>query len=205
MAFSLDPEVGAGLAELFAAAGDAQPPVVGDVASRRRNVEGLQTMVHGLLPMPADVTIQDFSTTTADGATRGPAIAKQILIYPMLDDRNTTPDPELVPFATWTYDDNATGWGALLGDGAGGADVSPYAAAARLQDPTGLPPAYIEVGELDIFRDEDLAYAQRLLAGGISTELHLHPQVPHAWEALVPMAEASRRAAVHRHRVISRL
>ncbi len=76
----------------------------------------------------------------------GPSIARQILIYPMLDDRNTTPDPELVGVATWSYDDNATGWGALLGDAAGGPDVSPYAAAARLEDFTALPPAYIEVG-----------------------------------------------------------
>jgi acetyl esterase/lipase len=62
------------------------------------------------------------------------AIAKQILIYPMLDDRNTSADPFLAPFATWSYDNNATGWGALLGEGAGGANVSPYAAGARLED-----------------------------------------------------------------------
>lgn len=70
----------------------------------------------------------------------GPAIARQVLIYPMLDDRNTTPDPQLVPFATWTYDDNTTGWGALLGAAAGGSDVSPYGAAARLEN-LAQPPA----------------------------------------------------------------
>jgi acetyl esterase/lipase len=136
---------------------------------------------------------------------RGPVLAKQILVYPMLDDRNTVPDPELVPFATWSYDDNATGWGALLGDAAGGGDVSPYGAAARLEDFRGLPPAYIEVGELDIFRDESLSYARRLLAAGISTEVHLHPAVPHAPEALVPGAEISRRMLADRDRVISAL
>ena len=46
----------------------------------------------------------------------GPAVAQQLLIYPMLDDRPSTPDPALIRFLTWTYDDNLTGWGALLGD-----------------------------------------------------------------------------------------
>ena len=132
----------------------------------------------------------------------GPAIAKQILIYPMLDDRNTTPDPELVDFTTWTYDDNATGWGALLGDAAGGDDVSPYGAAARLEDFSGLPPAYIEVGELDIFREESVVYAKRLAAAGVSCELHVHPHVPHAFEAIVPSAAISQRSAADRHRVL---
>ena len=135
----------------------------------------------------------------------GPAIAKQILIYPMLDDRNTTPDPELTPFTPWTYDDNITGWGALLGSKVGGPDVSPYGAAARLDDFTGLPPAYLEVGELDIFRDECIAYAQGLLAAAVSTELHVHPAVPHAFEAFVPTAEISRRSAEDRHRVLNAL
>ena len=123
----------------------------------------------------------------------------------MLDDRNTVPDPELVPFAPWTYDDNATGWGALLGAAVGGPEVSPYAAAARLEDFTGLPPAYIEVGELDIFRDESIAYAQKLFAAGVSTELHVHPAVAHAFEAFVPGAEVSRRSAEDRHRVLKDL
>src|SRR5207245_2458385 len=96
--------------------------------------------------------------------------------------------------------DNITGWSALLGASRGGEDVSPYAAAARLQDFAGLPPAYIEVGELDIFRDESIAYAQKLFAAGISTELHVHPAVPHAFEAFVPGAEISRRSAEDRHR-----
>lgn len=135
----------------------------------------------------------------------GPAIARQILIYPMLDDRNTVPDPALDGFLTWSYDDNATGWGALLGDRLGGPDVTPYGAAARLEDFTGLPPAYIEVGELDIFRDEDIAYARRLLAAGVSTELHVHPYVPHAFEVLVPTAAVSSRSAADRHRVLRRL
>ena len=124
----------------------------------------------------------------------GPALAQQLLIFPMLDDRNIEPDPQLLPFLTWTYDDNATGWGALLGEKAGSAEVSPYAAPARAQDLSGLPAAYIDVGDLDIFRDEDLLYARRLMAAGVPTEFHLHPGCPHLFEAFAPAADVSRRA-----------
>lgn len=133
---------------------------------------------------------------------QGPSIARQVLIYPMLDDRNTTPDPRFTTWIPWSYDDNITGWGALLGPAAGGPDVSPYGAAARLEDFSGLPPAYIEVGELDIFRDECIEYAQRLYAAGISTELHVLPGAPHAFEAFVPTAGIAQRAGESRHRVL---
>jgi acetyl esterase/lipase len=124
----------------------------------------------------------------------GPAVAQQVLIYPMLDDRTTTPDPHLLPFLTWTYDDNITGWGALLGDSAGTDRVSQYAAPARADDLTRLPPTYLDTGDLDIFRDEDIAYARRLADAGVPTELHLHPGCPHAFEGLASGADVSRRA-----------
>jgi acetyl esterase/lipase len=124
----------------------------------------------------------------------GPPVAQQLLIYPMLDDSIHTPDPQLLPFLTWTYDDNITGWGALLGDSAGTDAASPYAAPARATDLAGLPDTYIDVGDLDIFRDEDIAYARRLADAGVPTELHLHPGCPHAFEALARGADVSRRA-----------
>jgi len=130
----------------------------------------------------------------------GPAIAQQILVYPMLDDRTSVPDPQLVPFLTWTYDDNVTGWRALLGESAGDGDVSPYAAPARATDLSGLPSTYIEVGELDIFRNEDISYARRLADAGVSTELHLYPGCPHAFEGLAPNAPVSQRAVASRVR-----
>jgi acetyl esterase/lipase len=136
---------------------------------------------------------------------RGPKLARQILIYPMLDDRNIKPDPHLVPFMTWSYDDNVTGWDALLGTARGTAHASAYAAAARVTDPSGLPPTYIDVGELDIFRDEDIAYAQRLQAAGVSTELHVHPGVPHGWEVFAPDIPVSVRAYADRIRTIKSL
>ena len=130
----------------------------------------------------------------------GPAVAQQILIYPMLDDRPATPNPDLQPFLTWTYDDNLTGWGALLGDNAGGEGVSPYAAPARADDLTGLPDTYIDVGDLDVFRDEDIEYARRLGDAGVPTELHVYPGCPHAFEALARDAAVSRRAISDRVR-----
>ncbi len=130
----------------------------------------------------------------------GPAVALQVLIYPMLDDRTTVPDPELAPFVTWTYDDNLTGWQALLGSSVGGHGVSEYAAPARAADLSLLPPTYIDVGDLDIFRDENVAYAGRLAAAGISTELHVHPGCPHAFEGLAPNAAVSQRVIADRVR-----
>jgi acetyl esterase/lipase len=130
----------------------------------------------------------------------GPPIAQQLLIYPMLDDRAHTPDPQLMPFLTWTYDDNVTGWAALLGERAGTDAVPPYAAPARATDLAGLPETYIDVGDLDIFRDEDIAYARRLSDVGVPTELHLHPGCPHAFEALARGADVSQRAIADRLR-----
>jgi acetyl esterase/lipase len=127
----------------------------------------------------------------------GPTLAAQLLFYPMLDDRTITPDPQLpVELLTWNYNDNMTGWGALLGGG----EPSVYAAPARAQDLSGLPPTYIDVGDLDIFRDEDIAYAARLSAAGVPTELHVHPGCPHAWEALAPTASVSKRVVADRIR-----
>ncbi|KUI01073.1 alpha/beta hydrolase [Mycolicibacterium acapulense] len=130
----------------------------------------------------------------------GPAVAQQILIYPMLDDRPGTPDPGLLPYLTWTYDDNATGWGALLGEDAGSASVSPYAAPSRATDLSALPDTYIDVGDLDIFRKEDVAYATRLADAGVPTELHVYPGCPHAFEALARNAGVSQRAISDRVR-----
>ncbi|KIW35522.1 uncharacterized protein PV07_02212 [Cladophialophora immunda] len=113
-----------------------------------------------------------------------PPLAKQILVYPMVEDRNIKPIKALEPFATWTIDDNATGWQAYLSGKAGTSDVPYYAAAARVPSVEGLPPTYIDVGDLDIFRDEDIEYARRLAAANIHTELHVYPGVPHGFDLI---------------------
>ena len=135
----------------------------------------------------------------------GIPVARQILVYPMLDDRTVEPDPLLAPTATWSYDNNVTAWDALLGTERGGPHVPEVAAPARLADLTGLPPTYVEVGELDIFRDECLTWAGRLLAAGVSCELHVRPGAPHGFEWLAKDADVSRRAVADRVRVIRSL
>jgi acetyl esterase/lipase len=133
---------------------------------------------------------------------RGLAVAKQILIYPMLDDRTTVPDPALVPFAGWSYDDNYTGWHALLGENIGTNGVPASAAPARAVDLAGLPPAYMEVGELDIFRNEDIEYARRVAAAGTSVELHVHPGCPHGFDRAARGADVVRRSRADRLRAL---
>jgi len=133
----------------------------------------------------------------------GVTLASQILIFPMLDDRNTEPDPHLAPTATWTYDMNYTGWHALLGDAIGTKSVSPVAAPARLANFAGLAPAYIEVGALDIFRDESIEYAQALLRAGVDAELHVHPGAPHGHDWIGFNAPLADRWKADRIRVIT--
>ena len=130
-------------------------------------------------------------------------LAKQILIYPMLDDRNTTPGSVPADLLTWDCNNNYTGWVTLLGDTIGGHDVSPIASPSRLTDFAGLPPAYIEVGDLDIFRDESIAYAASLASAGIPIELHVHPGAPHGFERFAPSSQVAQRAMTDRIRALS--
>ncbi|MDV6230591.1 alpha/beta hydrolase [Rhodococcus cercidiphylli] len=134
----------------------------------------------------------------------GTPLARQILIYPMLDDRNVEPDQELAATATWTYDNNFTGWNALLPANTTEA-VSEIASPARLVDYAGLAPAFIDVGDLDIFRDESITYAHNLLRAGVSCELHVRAGAPHAFEWLAPAAQVSRQAISDRIQVIRNL
>ncbi|KAK5044551.1 hypothetical protein LTR84_010675 [Exophiala bonariae] len=134
-----------------------------------------------------------------------PAVAKQILIYPMLDDRNCRPIPSIEPFAFWNNESNITGWTALLGADKAGkpeADVSHYAAPARATDLVDLPRTYIDVGELDIFKAEDIEFARRLTEVDVSVEFHLYPGVPHAFETMAPGIWSSRLAVQNRVRAL---
>jgi acetyl esterase/lipase len=135
----------------------------------------------------------------------GLTLSGQILIYPMLDDRNVVADPLLTPTATWSYEKNQAAWRAVLGEAFGGERVPHHLAPARLEHFAGLPPAYIEVGELDIFRDESIAFAQRLYAAGVSCELHVHPGAPHGHDWLSLDTAISRRVFAERARVLAAL
>ncbi len=120
-------------------------------------------------------------------------IAFQLLIYPMIDDRNITPSSHnITDPRTWDREKNIFSWNAYLGKAPVHGDVSPYAAAARAKDLSGLPSAYISVGELDLFLDEDIEYAQRLLQSGVSTELHVYPGATHGFDAIMAAAVSKR-------------
>jgi acetyl esterase/lipase len=113
------------------------------------------------------------------------------------------PGPIPAALLTWTYDNNFTGWNAALGDERGTHAVSPVAAPARLTDFVGLAPAYIEVGDLDIFRDESISYAQQLARAGITIELHVHPGAPHGFERFALATKLGQRAMHDRARAVA--
>jgi acetyl esterase/lipase len=136
----------------------------------------------------------------------GPALLGQMLICPMVDDRNDTPSAvQMAGLGIWDRTSNATGWGALLGDAAGGPDVSPYAAPARATDLSNLPPAFIDVGSAETFRDEDVAYASRIWQAGGRAELHVWPGAFHGFDSMVPSAAISQEAREARVRWLNRL
>lgn len=113
-------------------------------------------------------------------------IACLLLVYPMLDDRTSSAGMIASKFLTWTLADNATGWNCYLEGQAGMPGVSAYAAPARTIELSDLPPTYIEVGTLDLFREEDEAFARNLRAAGVDVEFHLRHGAPHGFEVITP-------------------
>lgn len=118
----------------------------------------------------------------------------QLLMCPMLDDRNHLESTRLnLDGIGWTRRDNLNGWAAYLG-GDYDVDAHAYAVPARIDDLSNLPPAYISIGTLDIFLDENMQYARRLMVAGVGCELHTFPRAMHAFQYRVPGATVSRRA-----------
>ncbi|MGW4569172.1 alpha/beta hydrolase, partial [Streptomyces sp. NPDC004561] len=137
---------------------------------------------------------------------RGPRLLGQLLMSPMLDDRNDTfSSHQMAGVGLWDRTANETAWTALLGDRRGGPDVSPYAAPARAADLSGLPPAYLDVGSAETFRDEVVGYASRVWQAGGDAELHVWPGGFHGFDALAPDAALSRAARAARVAWLRRL
>jgi len=136
----------------------------------------------------------------------GPELLGQVLMCPMLDDRNdSVSSHQYTDRSFWNRRSNDVGWTALLGDRRGGPDVSPYAAPARAGDLAGLPPAFLDVGSAEVFRDEVVAYASRLWAAGGQAELAVWSGGFHGFELFATDAEVSRAAKAARHSWIRRL
>lgn len=125
---------------------------------------------------------------------QGPRLIGQMLICPMLDDRDESVSTVQYDVGTWPRNHNRVGWDALLGDRRGTADVSIYAAPARATDLSGLPPSFIDCGSAEVFRDEDVAYATALWRDGVQAELHVWAGGFHGFDMLAPhtaVAQAS--------------
>ncbi len=125
---------------------------------------------------------------------KGPKIAFQMPLYPMIDNRCTLPsNDEITDARVWNGPQNHLAWEMYLG--ANYAEDAPiYAAPLHAEDYSNLPPTYTFIGDLDPFRDETIEYIARLTKAGVPTEFHLYPGCFHGFEHMVPQAEISQRA-----------
>lgn len=122
---------------------------------------------------------------------KGPTICFEMPLYPMLDNYDTTVSSQQIKDSrVWNRRANDNAWQMYLKENSK-AEVSSYAAPARAKDLSGLPPTYIMIGSLDVFRDEVMTYTQRLLQAGVPTELHVYPGAFHGFENLIPSAKIS--------------
>jgi acetyl esterase/lipase len=125
----------------------------------------------------------------------GPPLTFMMPIYPMIDDTHETPSSrEITDIGIWDRDGNIEAWNWYLG----GKPADQYAAPTRAEDLSGLPPAFVDVGTVDLFRDEDISFAQRLMQAGVPTELHVHPGSYHAAETFAADAALAKRTWAYR-------
>lgn len=130
------------------------------------------------------------------------SVDAQLLIYPMLDDRGVTASSlAVVDPRVWNREINQRAWAAYLG---GRSDVPVHAAPARAEDLSGLPTTWLVTAELDLFVDEDVAYASGLMAAGVSTELHVYPGAVHGFDLFAPAAAVTHRFVVERRAAFRR-
>jgi acetyl esterase/lipase len=130
----------------------------------------------------------------------------QALIYPMLDDRtgSSRAVPPYIGAIGWDPPANRYGWRSFLGVEPGGADVPAAGVPARLQELKGLAPAFIAVGGVDLFVNEDIEYAQRLTDAGIPTELLVVPGAFHGFDRVAPDTSPARLFTETKHRALLR-
>lgn len=124
---------------------------------------------------------------------KGVNIAFQLLKCPMLDNTHDTPSGRLSGYLGWDRDSSLWAWNAYLG-GDLGKNATPLQSPSRAADLTGLPPTFLYVGAVELFRDEVIAYAQQLMKDGVPTELYVAPGVLHGGERMAPNAKISQTA-----------
>jgi acetyl esterase/lipase len=135
----------------------------------------------------------------------GPPLVFQLLNYPVIDDRMQTPSMRAFDATPlWTSGASADMWTYYLGEPEGRGEVSPYAAPGRCADLRGLPPAYVLTAELDPLRDEGIAYATRLMAAGVPTELHTVAGACHGFDIVAAGVPLGRRAIDEQVRALVR-
>ncbi|WP_088281088.1 alpha/beta hydrolase [Kineosporia sp. A_224] len=173
--------------------------VLGDVAGEDANAARLCEEV-GAVVVSVEYRLAIYGGSAGGGLTLGtvllardrggPALAFMMPIYPMIDDTNTSGSShEITDIGIWDRAGNIEAWAWYLG----GKPADQYAAPARATDLSGLPPGFIDVGTVDMFRDEDIAFANRLMQAGVPCELHVNPGSYHASEVFAPDAALSRR------------
>jgi acetyl esterase/lipase len=130
----------------------------------------------------------------------------QSLVYPMLDDRtgSSRQPPAHIGTFIWTAELNRQGWKAFLGTEPGGSRVPAGAVPARLDNLAGLPPAWIGTGSIDLFVDEDIEYARRLVDAGVRTDLVVVAGAYHGFDGIVPNASVSKNFTLSRYNALAR-
>lgn len=145
-------------------------------------------------------------TTLLARDRNGPALLGQLLQCPMIDDRNNTHSArQFDGVGVWDTTSNLTAWKAVLGEQFGREDVSPYSAAARAKDLSGLPPTFIDVGSAEVFRDEAIDYATRISAAGGDCELHVWGGAFHGFYDIAPHSDVAKACLAARENWLDRL
>ncbi|KAH8798646.1 Alpha/Beta hydrolase protein [Xylogone sp. PMI_703] len=134
-----------------------------------------------------------------------PKLCAQLLSTPMMDDRvSSVSSKQYYDHGPWNGKINSMAWDCVLGNERNGPNVSELVSPARATDLAGVPPAFIDAGESEVFRDEAISYASVLWKSGVSAELHIWPGAYHGFDMLVPNAPVSLSATAARQKWIRR-
>ena len=134
----------------------------------------------------------------------GPALAGQLLMSPALDDRDDTVSAQQMSMM-WEKAVADVGWSALLGSDRRGLDLFAYGSAARADDLSDLPPTFIDVGSVEVLRDQSVTYANRIWQAGGAAELHVWPGAYHGFDLFAPQSRIAQDARQARLRWLRRI